>query len=68
MSKLYNNNLAALGLFVLASFLTVIALLAYNFSQELFFIFPSTVILVIIAIALYMIYNIIKISQEIKNN
>lgn len=67
MSELYENNWVAIGLFMIVAILSVIGVVGYTFNPSVFASFSLVVFSLIISIAGYMVYNIIKIYQEIKN-
>ena len=66
MSDLYKNNWFAIGLLLTGALLAVITVVGYFFNPALFSSFSLAVLLVIISIASYMIYNIRKLSEELK--
>lgn len=68
MSELQNSNWFAIGLLVIGSILAVISVVGYSFNPIMFSSFSILVFVVISSIASYMLYNMIKIYQEIKKN
>jgi len=67
MSDLYKNNTFAFGLLMTGALLAIIGVVGYLFNPVLFSSFNIAVFVVVISIASYMLYNIKKISDEIKS-
>ena len=68
LSELHKNNWFAIGLLITGAILAVIAGVGYVFNRSLFTSFSWIVFSFIGAIALYMLYNIKKIFNEIKHS
>ena len=66
MSHLYRNNSFALGLLFAGAMLAVISVVGVAYSPGLFSSFSWGVFAVIFSIAGYMLYNIKKLSSEMK--
>ncbi len=65
--KIFENNWFAIGLFVIGSFLAIISVLGYVFNPLLFSSFSWAVFLIIVSIAVYMLYNIFILANEMKS-
>ncbi|MHA1292847.1 MAG: hypothetical protein ACTSQJ_09295 [Promethearchaeota archaeon] len=67
MSQLYKNNWFAFGLLITSALLSIIAVTLYLYNPLIFSSFSFIVFAFIISIAGYMLYNIKKIANEVKN-
>ena len=68
MAELYKNNWFGIGLLISVSVLAIISVLGYLLNPLLFSSFSLAVFLVILSVAGYMLYNIKKIADEIKDS
>lgn len=68
LSELHKSNWFAIGLLITGAILAVIAGVGYVFNRSLFTSFSWIVFSFIGVIALYMLYNIKKILDEIKRS
>ena len=66
MSDLYKNNWFAIGLLLTGALLAIINVVGFLFNPALFSSFSVVVFSVIISIASYMVYNMKKLSEELK--
>ena len=66
MSHLYKNSYFALGLLFAGAMLAVISVVGVAFNPDLFSSFSWGVFAIIFSIAGYMLYNIRKLSSEMK--
>lgn len=68
MAELYKSNMFGIGLLISVSVLAIISVLGYLLNPVLFGSFSLIVFLVILSVAGYMLYNIKKIADEIKDS
>ncbi|MHA1147183.1 MAG: hypothetical protein ACTSR8_02960 [Promethearchaeota archaeon] len=68
MAELYKNNWFGIGLLISVSLLAIISVLGYVLNPALFSSFSLVVFLVILSVAGYMLYNIKKLAEEIKDS
>ena len=66
MAELYKNSWFAIGLLITRTVLVIICVVGYDYNPEFYSSFSLVVFGVIFSIAGYMIYNIKKITDEMK--
>ena len=67
LAELYKNNWFAIGLLVTGALITLITFAGLLYNPDLFSSYTVISLSVICAIASYMLYNIKKLSKEVKN-
>lgn len=67
MSQLYKNSYFALGLLFSGAMMAVISVVGFTYNPGLFSTFSWTVFALVFSIAGYMLYNIRRLTSEVKH-